>query len=131
MKVIPFLLSIALIAIMGQASHIRLLFVLDYALIGVLVLSFVWARLSLYWIEVQRQVGSERSQVGEYFRETLVLRNHSILPKLWLEVRDSSDLPGHHLTCVQSLRPLGEAKWRASTFCSLRGRYRLGPVTIT
>ncbi len=131
MKAFRFLLAILFIAILGQASHQRLLFVLDYALLGVLVFSFIWARLSLYWIEVERLPGSERSQVGQYFRETLVLRNRSLLPKLWIEVVDNSDLPGHHLTCVQSLKPFGSVTWRASTYCSMRGSYHLGPVSIT
>jgi uncharacterized protein (DUF58 family) len=129
MKVVQFVVAIGLIALLAQASRIRLLFVLDYALIGVLVFSFIWARLSLWWLEIKRQGSSERSQVGQYFEEVITLRNRSILPKLWLELNDSSDLPGHRLTCVQSLRPLGKTRWKARTYCNLRGRYRLGPIT--
>ncbi len=131
MKVLRFILAIALIAVIAQATRLRLLFVLDYALIGVLIFSFVWARLSLYWIKVERRGSSERSQVGQYFEEIIGLKNHSLLPKLWLEVTDNSDLPGHKLTCVQSLRPLGRTQWKARTFCSMRGRYQLGPLTVT
>lgn len=131
MKIARFILIIALIALLAQASHIRLLFVLDYALLGVLIFSFLWAHLSLRWLELQRDVSSERSQVGQYFEEVLTLRNRSFLPKLWLEVSDSSDLPGHRINCVQSLRPFGRVRWKARTFCELRGRYRLGPITIT
>ncbi|MEI6045139.1 MAG: DUF58 domain-containing protein [Chloroflexota bacterium] len=131
MKIVRFILAIALIALLAQGAHLRLLFVLDYALIGVLVFSFVWTRLSLYGITVERRGSSERSQVGHYFDEFITLRNHFILPKLWLEVTDNSELPGHKLTCVQSLRPLGRAEWKARTYCSMRGRYRLGPIIIT
>jgi len=131
MKIFRFIVAIVLIALIAQASRLRLLFVLDYVLVGVLVFSFVWARLSLYWLEVQRRGSSERSQVGQFFEETITIRNRSILPRLWLEISDTSELPGHRLTCVQSLRPLGQVEWQARTYCNLRGRYRLGPVTIT
>lgn len=131
MKVVRFIVAIAVIALIAQATRLRLLFIFDYALLGVLVFSFLWAKLSLYWIKVERRGSSERSQVGQYFEEIIGLQNSSILPKLWLEVTDSSDLPGHKLTCVQSLKPLGRVQWKARTFCGMRGNYRLGPLTIT
>lgn len=131
MKIFRFILIIVIIAVLAQLIHIRLLFVLDYALIGMLIFAFGWAQLSLRWLEVERRGNGERASVGEYYEEVITLRNRSFLPKLWLEVRDTSELPGHRLNCVQSLKPFGEVQWRAKTYCSLRGRFRLGPVTIT
>jgi uncharacterized protein (DUF58 family) len=131
LKIYRFGLIIFVIAVCGQVFHIRLLFVLDYVLLGVLGFSLIWARLSLYWIKIGRRGNGDRASVGEYYEEVMTLANQSFLPKLWLEVRDMSELPGHRLNFVQSLRPFGKIRWRAKTQCTLRGRYRLGPVSLT
>src|SRR5438067_11867527 len=131
MKIFRFILVIVIIAVLAQLIHIRLLFVLDYALIGMLIFAFVWAKLSLRWVQVERRGNGDRASVGDYYEEIITLRNHSFLPKLWLEVRDNSELPGHRLNCVQSLKPFGEVQSRARIYCSLRGRFRLGAVAIT
>src|SRR5437764_11200766 len=119
MKIFRFILVIAIIAVLAQLIHIRLLFVLDYALVGMLVFAFVWAQLSLQWISVERKGNGDRASVGDYYEEVITMQNRGFLPKLWLEVRDNSELPGHRLNCVQSLKPFGEVQWRAKTYCSL------------
>ncbi len=131
MKIFRFGLVMLIIAILAQLIHIRLLFVLDYVLAGLMAFAFVWSRLSLEWLEITRRGHGDRASVGDYYEEVITLRNRSFMPKLWLEVRDTSDLPGHRLNCVQSLKPYGEVQWRAKTYCSLRGRFQLGPVTVT
>lgn len=130
MRIFRFGLLLVLIAFLAEVFRIRLLFVLDYALIAMLIFSFVWAKVSLRFLEVTRHGSSERSQVGETYEELITLRNTSILPKLWLEIRDNSELPNHHVNCVQSLKPLGQVQWRARTECVMRGRFHLGPMTI-
>lgn len=131
MKVFRFVLVIILIAVLAQLFRIRLLFVLDYILIGLLAFAFLWAQLSLRWIEITRRGNGDRASVGDYYEEVMTLRNRSFLPKLWLEVRDASELPGHRVNCVQSLKPYGQVQWRTKTYCSLRGHYQLGPVSVT
>jgi uncharacterized protein (DUF58 family) len=131
MKTFRFVLVMVIIAVLAQMLHIRLLFILDYVLLGLLAFAFAWAHLSLKWVEINRQGNGDRASVGEYYEEVITLTSQSFLPKLWLEVRDVSELPGHRINCVQSLKPYGQVQWRARTYCSLRGRYRLGPVSIT
>jgi uncharacterized protein (DUF58 family) len=131
LRAFRFILSIIIVLVAAQAFQMRLLFVLVYALAGVLVFAFIWAKLSLRWLEITRESGTGTATVGDYYVEEIRLRNRSPLPKLWLEVEDRSDLPGHHLNCVQTVRPLGTVSWRARTMCMLRGRYRLGPLTVT
>jgi uncharacterized protein (DUF58 family) len=64
--------------------------------------------------------------------ERLSLRNTSRVPKLWLEVRDHSDLPGHEASLVvDSLAPGHERVWVARSICRERGRFRLGPLSLT
>jgi uncharacterized protein (DUF58 family) len=63
--------------------------------------------------------------------ERFAVRNSSSIPKLWLEVRDESDLPGHLASqVVNSLPPRQERAWTIRTICLERGRYTLGPITL-
>ena len=131
MKIVRFALVLIVIAVVAQLVHIRLLFVLDYILLAMMVFAFVWTRLSLEWLEISRRGIGDRASVGDYYEEIITLRNRGFLPKLWLEIRDKSELPNHRVNCVQSLTPYGQVQWRARTYCDLRGRFRLGPIVIT
>lgn len=130
LKLFRFVVLLVVIAFMGEAFRMRLLFALDYALIALMIFAFIWAKLSLRYLEVTRHGSSERSQVGDTYEEVLTIRNTGILPKLWLEVRDQSELPRHNINCVQSIKPLGQVQWRARTVCVMRGHFVLGPMTI-
>jgi uncharacterized protein (DUF58 family) len=109
---------------------LRLLYYLAYVLAGVLVCAFVWAQLSKRGLRVNRQVTPPQTQVGQVIQETIVIHNTVGLPKLWLEVRDQSTLPGHHVGAVVSLKSHGAKRWRVRTRCTHRGLYRLGPTAV-
>lgn len=109
---------------------LRLFYYLSYVLAAVLLASFIWTRLNNRSLEVRREVSPTQAQVGQTIRETIELRNLSWLRKLWLEVRDQSTLPGHHIGAVVSL-PGGKAKrWQVRTRCIHRGLFRLGPTVV-
>ena len=106
-------------------------FTLTYLFGGLLVFSFLWAWLNLHWVRVTRRTRSRRSQVGKYAEETFIVENTGPLPKLWLEVRDRSDLPGHRMSRVVNALPAHRQRsWSVKTLCHRRGRFRLGPVTL-
>ena len=105
--------------------------VLTYALLGALILSLVWLSLSVRGITFARSALGGRAQVGERVEESLSLENHSVFPKLWIQVSDGSTLPGHHAGYVSSVGPHQRIAWRAKTICRRRGRFTLGPVTAT
>lgn len=110
----------------------ELIYNLWYLITALLVLSFIWAWSGTSRLVVERNVRTTRSQVGKLAEERLVIRNQSLLPKLWIEVRDDSTLPGHRVSRVIS--PLGSRKsfaWTVQTRCVARGRYRLGPLTLS
>ncbi len=120
----------AVIYIAAATVGQRLFYYLAYVLGAVLIASFLWTRLNKRGLEVRREVSPTQAQVGQTIRETIELRNLSWLRKLWLEVRDQSNLPGHHVGAVVSL-PGGKAKrWQVRTLCVHRGLYRLGPTVI-
>jgi uncharacterized protein (DUF58 family) len=97
-----------------------------------IVISYLWAKISAGSVEFSRYAPSRRSQVGRYFEEQFTVSNTSLLPKLWLEVRDLSELPGHRPSrVITSLGPRRKRGWTIRTQCGHRGRFRLGPVELT
>lgn len=115
----------------GLATGRDLWFTLAY-LLGLLILaSFLWAWVNLRYVHISRHTRSRRTQVGQPLEERFTVRNTSFLPKLWIEVRDYSTLPGHHASrVVHNIRPKGTFYWRAITLNQLRGRFQLGPLSI-
>ncbi len=110
----------------------ELIYNLWYLLTALLVVSYVWAWTSIRWVQVQRTARATRSQVGKMVEERLVITNRGPIPKLWLEVRDQSTLPQHYVSRVIS--PLGARRtfaWNVQTRCVQRGRFTLGPLTLT
>ena len=96
-----------------------------------LIISYLWARLSLLGLRVTRQLRSHRSQVGKYAEEMLAVENTAPLPKLWLEVRDHSELPFHRVSRVVSWLPARQQRsWVVKTPCYRRGHFGLGPITL-
>src|SRR5229473_7674684 len=124
------LLMIALI-FLSISSGWSVLYKLTYVLLTLFILSWLWARYSLRKLDFHRNTVSGRVQVGETFEERLMLDNTSIMPKLWVQIADSSTLPGHRAGYVASMGGRKRATWRARTVCKQRGRFQLGPVTAT
>lgn len=111
----------------GQAVF----FNLAYLFGGLIVLSLAWSWLAVRGVRVGRRTTSRRSQVGRNFTENFSVRNAFFLPKLWLEVRDHSDLPGHKAShVVPPLLPNSDYSWQVDTPCIVRGAFRLGPMTV-
>lgn len=109
----------------------ELAFNLAYLLTGILCLSYGWAWSSTRFIQINRYTRSRRSQVGQYFEETLEVRNRGRLPKLWLELRDESTVPFHDVSrVVSNLQGQSSQRWQVRTLCQQRGFFRLGPMSL-
>jgi uncharacterized protein (DUF58 family) len=109
-----------------------LAFDLLYFVTGVILLALWWAWANLRGLQLRRVTRPQRSQVGRYLEESLELTNNSRWPKLWVEVLDQSDLPGHQISrVVNSLGQRATSRWQARTLCRLRGRFTLGPLALT
>ena len=107
------------------------LFNIAYLIAALLILSLLWTWLSLRGIALRRTTRTRRSQVGRVFQESFGVRKTGILPKLWLEIRDHSTLPGHHAShVVPTLLRSREYTWDVETVCALRGEFQLGPMTV-
>jgi uncharacterized protein (DUF58 family) len=115
----------------GFASGRTFFFSLAYTLGGILIGSFLWSWTSVNWLSIARQTQARRAQVGRALEERFQVHNTSLLPKLWLEIRDQSTLPNHNAShVVPTLLPRRRYKWEAHTICSRRGEFILGPMTI-
>lgn len=124
-----FLVLLSLLA--GLATGRDLFFNITYLLAILLIVSFVWAYSNINWLYISRLTRTRRTQVGRPLEERFTVRNSSILPKLWLEVRDHSTLHGHFASkVVNSLGSRSGFTWRINTVCKIRGRYRLGPMRL-
>ena len=105
---------------------------LVYLWLAVIVMAGVWTWTAINRIRISRHTRALRAQVGRPLEERLAVRNTSRFPKLWLEVRDHSDLPGHEASLVvDSLAPGRERVWVVRSLCRERGRFRLGPLSLT
>ncbi|MBN8639033.1 MAG: DUF58 domain-containing protein [Anaerolineae bacterium] len=115
----------------GLFTGRAIFFNLAYLLGGLLIVSLLWAWVSVRWVSVARKTRARRAQVGRNLEEAFVVHNRAWLPKLWLEVRDESELPGHRAShVVPSLGIRGKYRWYVETPCLTRGEFRLGPLTI-
>lgn len=124
---------LALISLAGGLITGReLFFNITYLMALLLIVSLAWAWSNINWVHLSRVTRTRRTQVGRPFEERFTVRNTSILPKLWLEVRDQSTLPAHYASKVVSgLGSRSAFTWRINTLATLRGRYRLGPIRLS
>ncbi len=106
-------------------------FNVTYAFLGLLVFSFIWAWSGANWLRLSRQTRARRAQVGRYLEERFAIRNVSVLPKLWLEIYDQSNLPGHRAShVISNLGARTGASWLVRTLCVRRGEFELGPLRV-
>ena len=123
---------LALLAFIGGLLTGRsILYNLAYLLSLLLIISFLWAWSSINGVHLSRATRVRRTQVGRPLEERFTVHNTSIVPKLWLEVRDHSNVPGHQTSyVVNNLKSKETFTWRTTTICRERGRYQLGPITM-
>ncbi|HWO93409.1 MAG TPA: DUF58 domain-containing protein [Dehalococcoidia bacterium] len=103
---------------------------LGYALVGVLLVSYVWTRVSLRGLQAEVDRHTDRVQEGEDIVERITVRNESAIPKLWIEIQDPTEVPSHHARFVVSLPSKGRRSRRVATRCERRGVYSIGPLQI-
>lgn len=134
-KLVGLLALWLLLVLLALSSGWAAMWLLVYAL-GLLVAgSFLWAQLNVHGLELGRRHRRSRVQVGDTFAEQAVLEARPGIsqwwPRLWLELHDASDFPGHHLDGVLSLGILGHKVWELRSTCTRRGRFTLGPVWVS
>jgi len=128
-RVVIILLALSLLA--GVMTGIPLYYRLSYLWGFLLSGSWVMSWISLRGVKVQRVARSLRSQVGQVFEERFEIQNTGRLPRLWIEVRDESSLPGSRGSHVLTLVGGREGRtYLARTRLVQRGVFPLGPTAL-
>jgi uncharacterized protein (DUF58 family) len=127
-----FILIGAVCLVLGLFTGRDLFYNVVYLTALTLVLSFIWTWVSISTVRIARRTRSRRSSVGKLAEESLTVANTGFLPKVWLEVRDHSTLPSHHVSQVMNaLAPKRRRHWAVRTICRRRGQFTLGPMTLS
>lgn len=121
-----------LVALAGALGTQRGLFwAFAGALLMLIIVPILWAWTGVNWLRVLRRTFSKVAQAGQFLEEEFQLSNLSAIPKLWVEVRDHSTLPGHAASRVLGMLGGNQWRgWRVRTRCTERGRFALGPITV-
>ncbi len=128
-RVVFILLAISLLA--GAITGSQLYFRLSYLWLGVLIVSWVMSVIALRGAHLNRSARFLRSQVGQIFEERYEIYNGGRLPRLWIEVRDESRLPGSHGSHVLTMIGGRERRtYLARARLAERGVFPLGPTVL-
>jgi uncharacterized protein (DUF58 family) len=101
--------------------------VLFISLGGALSIGYLWVRQLADKMTLTRQQLYGWINVGDLLEERFTLSNDSILPVMWLEIDDHSDLPGYSARSVRSADGHQTIRWRTEGICRQRGLFTLGP----
>jgi uncharacterized protein (DUF58 family) len=104
---------------------------LAYIVLFGIPIAYFWAKANSRNLEVTTERLMDRLQEGQEFQERITVKNLSWFTKLWLEVEDPSDMPGHNPSRIITLGPRESQTWKTSTLCQRRGLFSIGPVRIT
>jgi uncharacterized protein (DUF58 family) len=128
-KVVLALLAICLLA--GLATGGRLYFRLSVFWALLFFGSWLWSVFSVRGLQFKRSARTLRAQVGQIFEERFEVQNSNRFPRLWLEVRDLSTLPGADGSRVLTMiRGRQGRSYLARVRLVRRGVFPLGPTVL-
>jgi uncharacterized protein (DUF58 family) len=120
-------LSLLALAATNLPVYTRLGYLWGFLLVG----SWSWSALALRGVRLQRDARTQRAQVGQIFEEQFEIQNDSPLPRLWVEVRDQSSLPGTRGSRVLTMIGGRQRRsYRTRTRLVQRGVFSLGPTVL-
>jgi uncharacterized protein (DUF58 family) len=115
----------------GMATGFDLAVRMNYALILLIIISWVWSRWGSDSISAQVTRPAKEVSVGDRVTESFVLRNKTGLPKSWIEVEDKTDIPDLKIAEVVSLPSLiSHRQFDIDFTVQQRGEFNLGPLVI-
>lgn len=125
------LVAILLLSVfVATGTGFWLLFRLAYIIAFIVPLSWLLAWYNTRSLDVHAERRTERAQAGQTAEEVIEVHNRGFLPKLWLEVEDPSDLPGHRSRRVVVIPPRHSRSWIVQTPLRRRGLFDWGPVRV-
>lgn len=128
-KIVVMLLVLSLLA--GTVSGNTLYYRFSYLWGFLLLISWGMSASALRGIYINRRSRTFRSQVGQIFEERFEVFNSGRLPRLWIEVRDESQLPGSYGShVIAMIRGKESHSYLSRTRLKQRGVFTLGPTII-
>src|SRR5512136_2194860 len=128
-KVVLVLLAVCLLA--GLATGGKLYYRLSIFWALLFFGSWSWSIFSLRGLEFKRSARTLRAQVGQIFEERFEVQNLNRFPRLWIEVRDQSPLPGADGSRVLTMmRGRQGRSYLARVRLIRRGVFPLGPTVL-
>ncbi len=104
---------------------------LIYVSVMLIIASWIWAFLSVRGLSLRRNARGFRQQLGEVFEERFEIINRYALVRVWLEIKDESNLPGASGSRVFSwIGGKEQRTYTSYTLLTQRGEYNLGPTVI-
>jgi uncharacterized protein (DUF58 family) len=120
-------LSLLALAVTGLPIYSRLSYLWGLLLVG----GWIWSIVTLRGVQVQRETRTQRAQVGQILEERFVVHNRSPLPRLWIEVRDESTVPGSRGSRLLTLlKGRQRRSYLVRTQLVKRGIFSLGPTVL-
>ena len=93
--------------------------------------AFLWSLAMARGVTGERLLHFAAMQVGDELEEQISLRNKTLLPVLWAEFKDRSNIPGYTVSSARAADARSAVAWRAHTICTRRGVFNLGPWELT
>ena len=128
---ILFILVISLIGAIWFQPDVRIYSQIVFLLVLLIISSFIWTFFSLRGILLKRYARSFRQQLGQVFEERFEIINRLPIPRVYIEIRDLSEIPGIGGSKVIAWLPAKEIRnYIAYTYLSKRGEFTLGPTEL-
>lgn len=115
----------------GVATGFDLLVRLNYVLVLLITVSWVWSKLGTAQLTAKVSRPNGPFAVGDVLRERIFVRSRGRASKAWVEIEDVTDLPGASFREVASLGLM--VSYRnvdLEATLTQRGEYSLGPLVI-
>lgn len=125
---IAVLVAATILLLFSMAIPWKPLFQVALGLYALAAVCLLWIGNGLLGITFTRPSPVRRGQVGQTLRDLFELDNLAPMPKLGLEIRDHSTLPGHKASVILNLLPRKRQQGTVDTQAELRGQFTLGPT---
>ncbi len=125
------LIAFVLSLIAGLATGGKLYYRLSVFWVLLFIGSWLWSTLSIRGLAFKRSARTLRAQVGQVFEERFEVQNLNRFPRVWIEVRDESNLPGADGSRVLTMIMGRQARsYLGRSRLVRRGVFPLGPTVL-
>lgn len=120
-----------LLFVSSMATGFDLAVKLNYILLFLIVVSWLWSRAGASQIDAEVKRPTGPFSVGDTVSEKITIHNRGRTPKAWVEVEDKTSLPGvsfNHVTPLGIMVPFSIVE--SDAVLTKRGEFTLGPLVV-